>query len=317
MARVPEMMAAVMGAALLLSLVACIAAEATGWFLAYNGLELGAHVEASTSAGSSNGLNLLAVNVGWDRYSISINGQAGLTTRFLDDVSPAGYTLGVVTFLIHICSALASGAACLWLYYVFMHDGALPKALSKPQRPYLRWLSWAMLGLAGLLLATGVLALPFFVTRDFHRAFAPHLDGGFTVRPSWAFGITILVCLASALVGGLLARRAAALDRCVVGWRVLRGENSYTRRLMTFPQHILTLHKPLDEPLNNTASWPPRRPPPPPPPPTKSSQTGSSHGDVPRCIHRPSPVSAPADFHHQQVEMNTKAQYTRQFCQTD
>lgn len=205
-------MAVACGASLLFSL-ACIAAEATGWFLAYNELDLG---EAAGGGAAGSGLNLLGVNIGWDRYSVSLNGNRALTTRFLDDVSPAAYGLGILTFLLHLCSALASAAACLWLYHALVH-GALPPALPLPhkQHPYARWISGTMLSLGGLLLATGVISFVYFVARDFHREFAPHLSGGFTVRPSWAFGLTILVCLASGLVGTLLARRATKLDRYV------------------------------------------------------------------------------------------------------
>ena len=35
-------------------------------------------------------LNLMDVNIGWDRFSISVNGVSHMTTRFLDDISSVG-----------------------------------------------------------------------------------------------------------------------------------------------------------------------------------------------------------------------------------
>jgi hypothetical protein len=60
-----------------------------------------------------------------------------------------------------------------------------------------------------------VIGLPALVRRDFTKAFAPHLDGGFTVRPSWAYGLSLLVCLVSCAMAAILGRRAAHIDRCV------------------------------------------------------------------------------------------------------
>lgn len=38
----------------------------------------------------SYGYGLVDVHVGWDRFSLTIDGRGTLTTRFLDDVSPIG-----------------------------------------------------------------------------------------------------------------------------------------------------------------------------------------------------------------------------------
>lgn len=198
----------------------CIAAESTGWLLAYNGIELAKEVAGTSSSGSStgsstgtSGLNLLAINIGWDRFSLDVNGAHSLTTRFLDDVSPGGYVIGIACFLLHLFSALASCALCLWLYHVFVGGGRLPRLLPFVKTRHARALSLSLLVIGGLLFLAAGLAFPAIVVHDFRKAFGPHVHGGFTVRPSWAYGLSLLVTIASGLVGGLIATRAACIDR--------------------------------------------------------------------------------------------------------
>lgn len=145
-----------------------------------------------------------------------------------DDVSPGAYALGILSFLLHLLSALTSAAACLWLYHVFIGGGRRRHHTAPAYAPaHARCLplALALALLGGLLLVASVIGLPVVVRRDFTKAFAPHLDGGFTVRSSWAYGLTLLVCLAACAMAAVLGRRAAHIDRCVdwvLGIRVCR-----------------------------------------------------------------------------------------------
>lgn len=183
--------------------MASMSAENAGFFVGYNDFSY-------TSAGS---LNLIDMHIGWNRFSMDVNGAEAVTTRFLDNVSQLAYVLGCLTFVLHFLCVGLSLATLGYLYNLRTHGRLSPLG---GVYTHTRWLAWLQILLGLILAGVGCVGFPWFVQQDFMAAFkdTPQMEG-FHIKPGWAYGLSVTVAALCLIMGCRLLGGSKRMDTVI------------------------------------------------------------------------------------------------------
>jgi hypothetical protein len=183
--------------------IASMTAEREGFFVGYNDFEY-------TTAG---GLNLIDMHIGWNRFSMDVNGLEAITTRFLGNVSRLAYILGCLTFAAHFLCVGLCLATLGYLYNLRTHGRLSPLG---GVYTHTRWLAWLQILLGLMLAGVGCVGFPWFVQEDFMAEFkyAPQMEG-FHIKPGWAYAVSVTVAALCVIMGVRLLRGSKKMDTVI------------------------------------------------------------------------------------------------------
>lgn len=183
--------------------IASMCAESAGFFVGYNDISF-------PVVGS---VNLIDVNIGWNRFSIDLNGAGIIATRSLESISQSAYILGCVTFVLHLLCVGLSLATLGYIYNLRTYGRLSPLGGAYT---HTRWLSGLQillgLGLAGV----GCMAFPWYVQKGFTDTFTPEMDA-FHSKVGWAYALTLAVALLCLITGFRLLMGATKMDS-IIAW---------------------------------------------------------------------------------------------------
>lgn len=180
---------------------ACVVAEKHGFFMGFNDFEY-------TTAGD---LNLIDLSIGWNRFSMDVNGMAVVTLRPLSSISRMAYLLGCLTFAGHLLSVCLSAILVSFLHQVRSQGRISPLAGAFV---HTRLISGCLIFLSLFLAGVSCIEFRYVVLRDFNAEFrdAPQMEG-FRIKPGWAYFLTVTVSALCLLMGGRLGINAGMMDK--------------------------------------------------------------------------------------------------------
>lgn len=183
--------------------IASMTAESGGFFVGYNDF-------AYTTAGS---LNLIDMHIGWNRFSMDVNGLEAITTRFLDNVSQLSYILGCLTFAVHFLCVGLCLATLGYLHNLKTHGRLSPLG---GVYTHTRWLAWLQILLGLILAGVGCVGFPWFVQQDFMAEFenAPQMEG-FHIKVGWAYALSVTVAALCLIMGVRLLGGSKKMDTMI------------------------------------------------------------------------------------------------------
>ena len=223
--------------------IASMCGESAGFFVGYNDMSF-------PVVGS---VNLIDVNIGWNRFSIDLNGAGIIATRSLESISEPAYILGCVTFVLHLFCVGLSLATLGYIYNLRTYGRLSPLGGAYTHTRLLAWLQ-ILLGLA--LAGVGCMAFPWYVQKGFTDTFTPQMDA-FHNKVGWAYALTLAVALLCLVTGCRLLMGATKMDS-IVAWGA--GRTREGRKLRQGRKEEMAMGRPSWSSGAHGSHQPPPRP---------------------------------------------------------